>query len=89
MRDGKTSYSANQLTRLFTRLFAMAGIARVSSQSGWRTLAVKLKRRGIDLRHISEILDIKNLEAIKNSLRVIKPGWVTLCGRLFDGYRKN
>ena len=42
----------------------MAGIEGASSQSGRRTLAVKLKRRGIDLRH-SEILGIESLEAIK------------------------
>ena len=65
VRDGKTYYSANQLTRLYTRLFSMAGIEGASSQSGRRTLAVKLKRRGIDLRHISEILGIESLEAVK------------------------
>lgn len=64
-RDGKTYYSANQLSRLYTRLFSMAGIEGASAQSGRRTLAVKLKRRGIDLRHISEILGIESLEAVK------------------------
>jgi integrase len=64
-RDGKTYYSANQLSRLFTRMFARAGIEGASAQSGRRTLAVKLRRRGIDLRHISEILGIESLEAIK------------------------
>jgi hypothetical protein len=57
-RDGKTYHSANQLSRLYTRLFGLAGIEGTSAQSGGRTLAVKLKRRGIDLRHISEILGI-------------------------------
>ncbi len=64
-RDGKTYYSATQLSRLFTRLFEQAGIEGASAQSGRRTLAVKLKRRGIDLRHISEILGIESLEAVK------------------------
>lgn len=64
-RDGKTYYSATQLSRLFTKLFAQAGIEGASAQSGRRTLAVKLKRRGIDLRHISEILGIESLEAVK------------------------
>ncbi|OAS07784.1 integrase [Pseudomonas putida] len=64
-RDGKTYYSANQLSRLYTRLFDQAGIEGASAQSGRRTLAVKLKRRGIDLRHISEILGIESLEAVK------------------------
>ena len=52
-RDGKTYYSANQLSRLYTRLFSMAGIEGASAQSGRRTLAVKLKCRGIDLRPVS------------------------------------
>lgn len=64
-RDGKTYYSATQLSRIFTRLFEQAGIEGASAQSGRRTLAVKLKRRGIDLRHISEILGIESLEAVK------------------------
>ncbi|HHH9443095.1 TPA: tyrosine-type recombinase/integrase [Pseudomonas aeruginosa] len=64
-RDGRTYYSATQLSRLFTRLFEQAGIEGASAQSGRRTLAVKLKRRGIDLRHISEILGIESLEAVK------------------------
>lgn len=40
-------------------------ISSASAQSGRRTLAVKLKRRGIDLRHISEILGIESLETVK------------------------
>jgi len=64
-RDGKTYYTANQLGRLYTRLFAQAGVEGASAQSGRRTLAVKLKRRGIDLRHISEILGVESLEAVK------------------------
>lgn len=64
-RDGKTYYSATQLSRIYSRLFEQAGIEGASAQSGRRTLAVKLKRRGIDLRHISEILGIESLEAVK------------------------
>lgn len=63
--DGKTYYSATQLSRLFTGLFEQAGIEGASAQSGRRTLAVKLKRRGIDLRHISEIVGVESLEAVK------------------------
>ncbi len=54
-----------KLSRLYTRLFDQAGVEGASAQSGRRTLAVKLKRRGIDLRHISEILGIESLEAVK------------------------
>ena len=52
-RDGKMYYSANQLSRTYTRLFGLAGIEGASAHSGRRTLAVKLKRRAIDLRHIT------------------------------------
>ncbi|MNB91761.1 hypothetical protein D3C75_388450 [compost metagenome] len=64
-RDGKTYYSTNQLSRLYTRLFGLAGIEGASAQSGRRTLAVKLKRRGINLRHISEIFGVESMEAVK------------------------
>lgn len=76
-RDGKTYYSANQLSRLYTRLFSLAGIEGASAQSGRRTLAVKSKRRGIDLRHLSEILDIESLEAVKKHAQVIQLVWGT------------
>ncbi|KPZ24125.1 tyrosine-type recombinase/integrase [Pseudomonas syringae group genomosp. 3] len=65
VREGKTYYSANQLTRIYSRLFSISGIEGASSQSGRRTLAVKLKRRGIDLRIICEILGIESLEAVR------------------------
>jgi hypothetical protein len=58
-RDGKTYYSATQLSRLFTPQFEQADIKGASAQSGRRTLAVKLKHRGIDVRHVSEILRSK------------------------------
>ena len=63
--NSSTYYSATQLSRLFTRLFTQAGIEGASAKSGRRTLAVKFKRQGIDLRHISEILGIDSLEAVK------------------------
>lgn len=46
-------------------IFEQAGIEGATAQSGRLTLAVKLKRRGIDLRHISEILGIESLEVVK------------------------
>lgn len=64
-RDGKIYYSANPLSRLYTRLFGLAGVEGASALSGRRTIAVKLKRCGIDLRYISQILGIESLEAVK------------------------
>ncbi|WP_244997550.1 hypothetical protein [Pseudomonas viridiflava] len=49
---------------MYVRLFTQAGIEGASAQSGRRTLAVKLRLQGIDLRHISEILGIESLEAV-------------------------
>lgn len=64
-RDEWGSYRADQLTALISRLFAQAGIEGATSQSGRRTLAVKLKRQGIDERHIVEILGMTSFKAIK------------------------
>lgn len=65
MRDGKIYYSANQLSRLFTRIFAVAGVEGASAQSGRRTLAVKLARQGVAYEFISELLGIESLTAVK------------------------
>ena len=59
------SYRADQITALVRRLFAQAGIDGASANSGRRTLAVKLKRKGVDERHIGEILGMTSLKAIK------------------------
>lgn len=65
VKNGKVYYSAEQVSALITRLFRQAGIDGASAQSGRRTLAVKLKRQGIDERHIGEILGMVSLKAIK------------------------
>ena len=64
-RDGVVSYRADQITALVRRLFAQAGIDGATANSGRRTLAVKLKRKGVDERHIGEILGMTSLKAIK------------------------
>ncbi|HDO1191505.1 TPA: site-specific integrase [Aeromonas salmonicida] len=64
-RGGRVSYRADQLTALISRLFARAGIDGATSQSGRRTLAVKLKRQGIDERYIGKILGMTSIKAIK------------------------
>lgn len=64
-RDGKIYYSANQLSRLFTRLFAVAGVEGASAQSGRRTIAFKLARQGIAYEFICELLGIESLTAVK------------------------
>lgn len=64
-RDGRVSYRADQITALIAHLFAQAGIEGATAQSARRTLAVKLKRQGIDERHIGEILGMTSIKAIK------------------------
>ena len=64
-RDGVVSYRADQITALVRRLFDQAGIEGATANSGRRTLAVKLKRKGVDERHIGEILGMTSLKAIK------------------------
>lgn len=63
--DGIVSYRAEQVSALIGRLFRQAGIEGASAQSGRRSLAVKLKRQGVDERHIGEILGMTSLKAIR------------------------
>ncbi|MGU5813884.1 tyrosine-type recombinase/integrase [Aeromonas hydrophila] len=63
-RDGRGSYRADQLTALIRRQCAQVGIEGATSQSGRRALVVKLKRQGIDERHIGEILGMTSIKAM-------------------------
>ncbi|MFV7762857.1 tyrosine-type recombinase/integrase [Shewanella algae] len=63
--DGVVTYRAEQISALIRKLFRQAGIEGASAQSGRRTMAVKLKRSGIDERHIGEILGMTSLKAIR------------------------
>lgn len=64
-KNGVTYESAQVLTALFRTLFRQAGIEGASAASGRRTLAVKLRRKGYDLRIINEILRHESLTATK------------------------
>lgn len=61
-RNDKTCYSSTQLSRGYPRPFEHTGIEGTVRAP---TLAVKLKRRGTDLRHISEIPGIESQESVK------------------------
>lgn len=65
IKSGKVYYTAEQVSALIIKLFAQAGVEGASALSGRRTLAVKLHRKGIDLRHIGEILGMTSLRSIK------------------------
>jgi site-specific recombinase XerD len=67
--DGKQRRQYSSLSNLFGRLFANAGIDGAVAGSARRTLAVKLKRRGTDIRVIAEILGNQSLEAVRKMVR--------------------
>jgi site-specific recombinase XerD len=62
---GTISYSCDSLSQVIRRLHAQAGVEGGHALAGRRTFAVRLHRRGDDLRHISELLGHGTLTATK------------------------
>jgi len=62
---GAISYACDSLSQLFRKLHLQAGIEGASAMSGRRTFAVRLHRKGFDLRHINELLGHATLSATK------------------------
>lgn len=62
---GSESFSCESLTQIIRRLHTQAGVESGSSLSARRTLAVRLHRKGYDLRHIQAILGVQSLTAVK------------------------
>nr|WP_057929861.1 tyrosine-type recombinase/integrase [Burkholderia ambifaria] len=62
---GAISYSCDALSQVFRRLPAQAGIEGGHALAGRRTFAVRMHRKGFDLRHISELLGHSTLTATK------------------------
>jgi integrase/recombinase XerD len=67
--DGRVRRQYSTLSNLFGTLFENAGIVGAVSGSARRTLAVKLKRRGIDLRVIAEILGNQSLNSLRKMVQ--------------------
>lgn len=67
--DGKVRRQFSSLSNLFTRLFENAGIQGGVAGSARRTLAVKLKRRGTDVRVIAEILGTQSLDSVRRMVQ--------------------
>jgi integrase/recombinase XerD len=67
--DGKVRRQFASLSNLFARLFANAGIEGAVAGSARRTLAVKLKRRGIDIRVIAELLGNQSLDSVRRMVQ--------------------
>ncbi|MDR6495614.1 site-specific recombinase XerD [Paraburkholderia terricola] len=63
--SGAISYSCDALSQVFRRLHTQAGVEGGHALAGRRTFAVRLHRKGFDLRHISELLGHSTLTATK------------------------
>jgi site-specific recombinase XerD len=73
--SGAISYSCDTLSQVLRRLHAQAGVEGGHALAGRRTFAVRLYRKGYDLRHISELLGHSTLTATK---RLVDSDPVTL-----------
>lgn len=62
---GSVSFSCESMTQIIRRLHAQAGIEAGSALSARRTFAVRLHRKGYDLRHIQVLLGVQSLVAVK------------------------
>lgn len=64
-RSGATSYSCDTLSQVLRRLHSQAGVEGGHALAARRTFAVRLARKGFDLRHIAELLGHRSLTATK------------------------
>lgn len=62
---GAISYSCDALGQVFRRLHAQAGVEGGHMQAARRTFAVRLYRKGYDIRHIAELLGHSTISATK------------------------
>jgi len=63
--SGTLSYSCDSLSQLFRKLHSQAGIEGANALAGRRTFAVRLHRKGFDLKLISALLGHVTLTATK------------------------
>ncbi|MBK6616569.1 hypothetical protein [Ottowia sp.] len=63
---GNTSRSCERLTLVPRKLHDHAGIEGAGATASRRTFAVRLHRKGYDLRHIREVLVLSTLSATKS-----------------------
>jgi len=62
---GTLSYSCDSLSQLYRKLHSQAGLHGPNVLAGRRTFAVRLHRKGFDLKLISELLGLATLSATK------------------------
>lgn len=65
LASGTISYSCDSLSQVFRRLHAQAGIEGGHAMAARRTFAVRLNRKGYDVRHIAELLGHGTISATK------------------------
>lgn len=65
LASGTISYSCDSLSQVFRRLHAQAGIEGGHAMAARRTFAVRLNRKGYDVRHIAELLGHSTISATK------------------------
>lgn len=65
LTSGTISYSCDSLSQVFRRLHAQAGIEGGHALAARRTFAVRLSRKGYDVRHIAELLGHGTISATK------------------------
>lgn len=76
-KKGTEVYACDALNRHIKQLLERAGIESPSIQSGRRTFAVKLKRKGYDIAHIHYLLGNKSLSTTK---KLLTSDPVDMCG---------
>lgn len=65
LASGTISYSCDSLSQVFRKLHAQAGIEGGHALAARRTFAVRLHRKGYDVRHIAELLGHGTISATK------------------------
>jgi site-specific recombinase XerD len=65
LASGTISYSCDSLSQVFRKLHAQAGIEGGHALAARRTFAVRLNRRGYDVRSIAELLGHSTISATK------------------------
>lgn len=65
VRNGKEYFNCASLSNLYRKLLKEAGIEGATTESGRRTMAVKMNRKGVGIRTINEVLGQVSLMATK------------------------
>lgn len=67
-KSGRIGYTCTSLSRLYSSLFAKAGIEGATAESGRRTFAVTLRRQGYDIPSIHALLGNQDLKTTRRIL---------------------